>query len=97
MSDNNEKSILSREEHKKWWDARYASDGSELNDARCSRKIIETLESARDGFNQAHMSSAERKDRVGMMCMRAHHESLNRLIVEMGNESVTLPDLESLI
>jgi hypothetical protein len=69
----------------------------ELNAARCSHKIMETLESARDGFNQAHMSFAEKKDLVGVRCMRAHHESLNRLIVEMGNESVTLPDLEFLI
>jgi hypothetical protein len=52
------------------------------------KKIIETLEFARQGFASIIMDAKIRKDLVLELSSQAHHSLLDKAIVELGGESV---------
>jgi len=57
------------------------------------KKILEALETARQGFNSIclrFIGSDQLQDKVVLMSMTAHHHQLNCVIVELGGESVVL-------
>jgi hypothetical protein len=52
------------------------------------KKLIVELEFLRQGFADAIMEAKRNKDEVAEITFKAHHWNANRLIVELGGESV---------
>lgn len=52
------------------------------------KKLITELEFARQGFADAILNAKIKNDEVAVISFTAHHFNLNKLIVELGGESV---------
>ncbi len=55
------------------------------------KKIIETLEIARQGYSSLTIIARDYKDKIMEMACKAHHEQLNRQIIELGGDSYDPP------
>jgi hypothetical protein len=60
--------------------------------ARMNRKrIIEVLETSRQGYSTLVVDAIKLGDKVMEVSCRAHHFSLNKMIVELGGDSYDPP------
>lgn len=55
------------------------------------KKILEVLETARQGYSSIIIIAREIDDKVLELSCKAHHGMLNKQIVELGGESVEPP------
>ena len=53
------------------------------------KKIIETLEIARQGYDSMILYSLQNDDMLTAKCCKSHHDRLNKIIVELGGEDVS--------
>ena len=60
------------------------------------KKILEVLETARQGYSSLTLKAIQIDDKVMEMSCRAHHGLLNKQIVQLGGESVDAPLLNGL-
>ena len=60
------------------------------------KKILEVLETARQGYSSLTLKARQIDDKVMEMACQAHHGMLNKQIVELGGESVDAPLLNGL-
>jgi myo-inositol-1-phosphate synthase len=58
------------------------------------KKIIEVLETSRMGYSTMVLKAREIDDKIMESSCKAHHQMLNKQIVELGGESVDAPLLD---
>lgn len=55
------------------------------------KKILEVLETARQGYASLTLIARDKNDKIMEMACKAHHGLLNSQIVELGGQSVDAP------
>ncbi len=59
------------------------------------KKLIEEIEFLRQGFAAAILKSKINKDEIALMSFTAYHRNANKIVVELGGESISPPIIKS--